>query len=103
MHFEKKISSDNSFVHVTLDSKLGAEESDFTLRLETEGDGEQREVRRFAYEGRGWPKGLGKEAVLQALDEDPDAGTKEIAERAGTSSRYVQKIKKGIAKQSRSK
>lgn len=94
MHFEKKMSSADTFVHVTLDSKLGAEESDFTLRLETEGDGEQREVRRFVYEGHGWPKGLAKEAVMQALNEDPDANPKEIAERTGVSVRYVQQLKK---------
>jgi hypothetical protein len=99
MHFEKKTSQGDSFVHVTLDSKLGAEESDFTLRLETEGEEQAREVRRFIYEGPGWPKGMNKEAVLAVLAEDPGASTKEIAERIGISPRYVQKIKKSMGEQ----
>src|SRR5271165_6362941 len=39
LHFEKTSNGDGTFVHVTLDSKLGAEESDFTLKLETQGEG----------------------------------------------------------------
>jgi AAA domain len=102
LHFEKKVSSADTFVHVMLDSKLGAEESDFTLRLETEGEGKQREVRGFIYQGPGWPKGLGRAAVMEAINEDPEASAKEIAERKGVSERYVQKLKKeSVAKKRR--
>jgi hypothetical protein len=92
LHFEKKVEKDNALVHVTVDSKLGTDETDFTLRLETAGEGKEREVRRFVYEGPGWPKGLGKDAVLDAITEDPEASPKEIAERTGMSDRYVQKL-----------
>ena len=102
MHFEK-ISGRETFVHVTLESKLGAEESDFTLKLETEGEGKEREVRGFVYAGNGWLKGLGKEAVVQAINEDPDASPREIAERTGVSVRYVQQLKKGSGGNSRNK
>jgi hypothetical protein len=62
-----------------------------------------REVRRFVYEGAGWPKGLSKEAVLEAINEDPDASSKEIAARTGVSPRYVQQLKKELGKKIRSK
>jgi RecA-family ATPase len=95
-HFEKvrTTNSEDTFVHVFVDSKVGSEQTDFTLKLETEGEGKKKEVRRIVYDGRGWPKGVGKEAVLSAIEDDPDATSKEIAERVGVSPRYVQKIKK---------
>jgi hypothetical protein len=92
LHFEKRVQQDSTFVHVTVNSKLGAEETDFTLRLETEG----QEVRRFAYEGPGWPKGSKKDAVLAAIEDDPTASNQEIAERTGVTLRYVQDIRKEL-------
>jgi len=92
MHFEK-VSARNAsdaFVHVSIDSKIGAEQTDFNLRLETEGD----EVRGIAYGGSGWPKGVGKDAVLAAIEADDCASAKDIAARTGVSVRYVQKIMK---------
>jgi hypothetical protein len=90
MHFEKVPAgkTSNTFVHVSVDSKVGAEQADFSLKLETDGE----EIRGIAYEGAGWPKGVGKAAVLAALEEDPDASPKEIAERVGVTARYVQKL-----------
>ena len=94
-HFEKvRTNCADAFVHVSVDSKVGSEVTDFTLKLETEGEGKQKEVRRIAYEGTGWPKGGGKEAILSAIENDSDATPKEIAERVGVSPRYVQKILK---------
>jgi hypothetical protein len=94
-HFEKvkTTNSADTMVHVSVDSKVGSEQTDFTLKLETEGEGKQKEVRRIVYEGSGWPKGGGREAVLSAIEDDPDATTTEIAERVGVSPRYVQKLK----------
>lgn len=97
LHFEKTTNGDGTFVHITLDSKLGAEEADFTLKLETEGEGKEREVRRFIYQGPGWPKGMGKAAVMQAISADPEASSKEIAKRAGVTARYVQKIRESLS------
>jgi hypothetical protein len=99
LHFEKKVNGGDTFVHVSVDSKLGADVTDFTLKLETEGEGKEREVRRFVYEGPGWPKGLRRDAVVAALNEDPVASAKEIAERTGVSARYVQQIKKSMDEQ----
>lgn len=62
MHFEKVRTPNNSdtFVHVSVDSKVGSEQADFSLKLETEGEGKQKEVRNVVYQGTGWPKGGGK-------------------------------------------
>ena len=97
MHYEKTVARNTgeTFVHVSVDSKAGALETDFSLKLET--DGSPRDpgsVRRLVYAGKGWPRGTGKEAILAELAVDPDASPKEIAERAGMTERYAQKIMK---------
>lgn len=97
MHYEKRITkkTGETFVHVSVDSKAGALETDFSLKLEV--DGSPRDpgsVRKVAYIGKGWPKGTGKEAILAELEEAPDASPQEIAERTGMGERYVQKIVK---------
>jgi hypothetical protein len=94
IHFEKPRSAEGGYVHVSVDSKIGAEQTDFSLKLETEGQGEKREVRGIVYAGKGWPKGEGKAAVLAAIEDDPDASAKEIAERVRVSPRYVQQLLK---------
>src|SRR5262249_39587817 len=76
--------------HVRVDSKIGAEQTDFHLKLETEGG----DIRGLIYNGPGWPKGGGKRAILAAIEEDPDATPKEIADRIGVTPRYVQKLVK---------
>jgi len=83
--FQKRV---GETIHVVVDSKMGTEVDAFHLKLETEGD----EVRGLTYGGEGWPKGAGKEAVLEAIAADPNASTEDIAERAGVSDRYVRQI-----------
>jgi hypothetical protein len=95
MHYEKRIArkTGDTFVHVAVDSKAGALETDFSLKLEI--DGSPRDpgsVRKVAYIGKGWPKGTGKEAILAELEEDPDSSPQDIAERTGLSVRYAEKI-----------
>jgi hypothetical protein len=99
IHYEKKVARKTgmTFVHVSVDSKAGALETDFSLKLDT--DGSPRDpgsVRQVVYTGKGWPKGAGRDAILSELEADPDASTKEIAERADMSERYVQKIMKEL-------
>jgi hypothetical protein len=84
-------------IHVVVDSKMGNSVSDFHLKLLTEGD----EVRGLTYGGEGLPKGAGKEAVLEAMDADPNASVDEIAKRAGVSDRYVRGIKAKSPKKGR--
>jgi hypothetical protein len=99
MHYEKKPGSNpkETFVHVSVDSKAGATETDFTLLLETTGNsGDPGSVRRLTFNGKGWPKGAMKGAVLDQVKQDPDATPQEIADRVGCSVRYVQKLLKGV-------
>ena len=97
MHYEKKVArrTNQTFVHVSVDSKAGALETDFSLALEV--DGSPRDpgsVRGIRYAGKGWPKGTGKEAILAELEADPEASPRELAERTGFSERYAQKVVK---------
>jgi hypothetical protein len=99
IHYEKRVTrkTGETFVHVSVDSKAGALETDFSLKLAV--DGSPRDpgsVRGVVYTGKGWPKGTGKEAILAEVEADPDASPKEIAERAGVSERYAQKIIKEL-------
>jgi hypothetical protein len=99
VHFQKTAGKD-SFVHVSIDSKVGANDSDFSLKLNTDGDEEDHSaVRSFAFAGEGWPKGLRKHAVIEALENDPDAPSKEIASRVGCGKRYVQRIRKTLSEE----
>ena len=104
MHYQKIISPSDrrTVIHVVLDSKAGSSVGDFHLALETEGDeNDPSSVRRLVYGGEGRPRGAGKEAVLQALDDDPEASAEEIAQRVRVSSRYVRDIKAERAKNRR--
>jgi hypothetical protein len=98
IHFEKFVNhqSGETYAHVVVDSKAAARETDFSLKLLTEGDpSDPTSVRGIEYVGEGWPKGIAKDAVLAALEADPEADLGEIADRAGVSRRYVQRIAKG--------
>jgi hypothetical protein len=97
MHYEKKIArkTGETFVHVSVDSKAGALETDFSLKLETAGNPrDPGSVRNVIWSGKGWPRGTAREEILAELEEDPDASPKEIAERVDVSERYAQKIMK---------
>ena len=84
-------------VHVTVDSKAGAVETSFGLRLQCDGDPREADtVRAVTYAGKGWPKGQAKGAVLEALEDDPAASSQEIADRVGSGLRNVQKIRKKL-------
>jgi AAA domain len=101
MHYVKGSSPKNGkgSVHIQTDSKAGAVQGDFHLNLQTEGD--QRNpssVRGVYYGGVGWPKGTGKEAVLAAIETDPEAPAEEIARRTRVSARYVRRIREKQAK-----
>lgn len=95
LHYEKiqNRKTGETFAHVLVDSNAGAVQNDFHLKLTTEGDeADPESVRDIAYGGLGWPKGIGKAAVLAAIEDDSEASAKEIAERTGFGTRYVQQI-----------
>lgn len=95
MHYQKITNpkTGDTFVQIVVDSKAGALETDFYLTLKTTGDPrDPGSVRSISYGGKGWPKGTGKAAVKAAIEDDPDATSKEIAERCNVTQRYAQKI-----------
>jgi len=97
MHYEKvqNRKTGETLAHVLVDTKAGAVEGDFHLKLTTDGDKAVPEtVRGITYGGVGWSKGIGKAAVLAAIDDDPEGSPQEIAERSGFGERYVQRIMK---------
>ena len=78
---------------MSVDSKVGAEQRDFTLRLETIGEGKQKAIQVVASRERmaeGWREGGSSRGDGGGSDATP----KEIAERVGVSPRYVQKLAK---------
>jgi hypothetical protein len=90
-HYQKR----DNLVHIDIDSKAGAQDANFTLQLETEGD----EVRGFRYVGKGWPKGQVYGAVKEAIELDTGETNEEIAAHVGCTTRYVQKIRKQLGEQ----
>jgi hypothetical protein len=97
MHYEKRTNpkTRETFVHIAVDSKAGAQETDFSLKLDVAGSPrDPGSVRNVVYSGKGWPKGTGKDAILAELKDDPDASPREIAERTDMGLRYVQQIMK---------
>jgi len=98
-HFEKTVNqkTGETFAHVSVDSKAGALETDFSLKLVTDGQPRKPDsVRQVVFAGKGWARGLKKDAVLAAIESDPEAPNKDIADRAGVSVRYVQSIKRQL-------
>jgi hypothetical protein len=95
MHYAKGLNHQNgeTIINVQVDSKAGGGEPNFSLSLITDGDvADPGSVRRLEYLCEGWPKGSGRDAVLAAIEEDPAASAKDIADRTDVSPRYVQKI-----------
>lgn len=95
LHYEKitKKKDKATYVHARVDSKVGALDTDFSLRLLTDGDPrDPSSVRKIVYVGTGRPLGTLKDAILALYKEVPGATVKEIAEQAGCSERHVQKV-----------
>jgi hypothetical protein len=92
LHYDKLNVGSKTLARVHTDSKAAGGSPDFHLELETEGPSSDPEsVRRFVVLDK-LPVAK-KEEVLEALEEDPTATAKQIAERVGVSERYVQKLR----------
>jgi hypothetical protein len=101
VHYEKVRAKDGkgTYVHILVDSKVGATETDFSIELlkDSEDEDPVSSIRGFKYKGEGYPGGESKkQRVIDALEDDPEASPEEIAERVECSLRYVQKIKKEL-------
>lgn len=101
VHYEKARAKDGkgTYVHILVDSKVGATETDFSVELlkDPEDEDPVSSIRSFKYKGEGYPGGESKKRrIIEELEDDPDASVEDIAERVGCSSRYVQQIKKEL-------
>ncbi len=96
IHFVRKrdTMTGETFARVTVDSKVGAEETDFSLKLVTEGTDlrDPGSVRKLVYAGGGSGGGSKKDAILALHEEHPDATPSEIAEQVGATERYAQDV-----------
>ena len=99
VHYDKSIvhKTGETFVHLTVDTKAGATDTQFTLKLlrDEQDPDPVSSVRGLVYVGKGKKgKQNAKKAILNALEENPTATSEEIAELVGCSERYVQKVRK---------
>ncbi len=96
MHYQRVANSGkDQYVHVLLDSKVGAVGTSFSLKLETSGElRDPSAVRGLTYACQGWPSGTAKAAMLDLLEGDPDLSAKELSERTGTGLRNAEKVLK---------
>jgi hypothetical protein len=95
LHYAKAEKEGDTFAHVKLDSKAGSGETDFHLKVGSEGDrNNPASVRNIVYGGKGWPQAAKEQAIREIAEDRPAATPKEIAEEVGCSDRYVRKILK---------
>jgi len=93
LHYAKVEKEGITLAHVKLDSKAGSAESDFHLKVDSEGDrNNPTSVRGVVYGGKGWPRGTKEQAILEIAEERPDATPKEIAEEVDCTDRHVRKV-----------
>ena len=93
LHYAKLERSGETFAHVKLDSKAGAIESDFYLKVSSDGDRDDpTSVRSVTYGDEGWPRGAKTQAIRAIVADRPDATPKEIAEEVGCTDRHVRDV-----------
>jgi hypothetical protein len=101
IHYEKATKGGDTFVHLSVDSKGGAGENDFSLLLLTDSKDSDhvRGVRGLTYAGKG-NKGKTKEQkVREAIQQNPGASVAELVEIAGCDESHVRKTRKKMEKE----
>jgi hypothetical protein len=96
IHYEKSTKGGETFVHLSVDSKAGAGDNDFSLLLLTDpkDSDEVRSIRGLAYAGKG-NKGKTKEQkIREAIQKNPNASVAELAEIVGCDESHVRKTQK---------
>ena len=92
LHYEKVEKEGSTYAKVTIDSKAGSAETQFHLKVESEGRTDNpSSVRNIVY-GSGWPRGSKTQEILKIVQEDPTIQPKDIAEQVGCSARHVRKV-----------
>lgn len=95
IHYRKSVQGGSTFAHLRVDSKVGSAESDFRLKVESDGNNyDPASVRSIIYDGNGWPQGAKEQAILGIAEDRPEATAPEIAQEIGCSPRYVRKVLK---------
>ncbi len=96
LHYEKVTCRNETLIKVWADNKAIGSDPTFTLKVVSDGDtSDPSSVRRVVYLKSGFPKGTGRNAIKEAIQENPDASNEEIADMVGTSSRYVREVRSG--------
>ena len=101
IHYEKSTKGGDTFVHLSVDSKAGAGDNDFSLLLLTDpkDSDEVRSIRGLAYAGKG-NKGKTKEQkIREAIQKNPNASVAEIAEIVVCDESHVRKTQKKTIKE----
>jgi hypothetical protein len=101
IHYEKTTKGGDTFVHLSVDSKGGAGDKDFSLLLLTDSEDSDnvRSVRGLEYAGKG-NKGKTKEQkVREAIQQNPNASVAELAKTAECDESHVRKTQKKIEKE----
>lgn len=94
LHYQKNSSREgNETVSVRLDSKIGRERDFYLKMIVAPGRTDDPNSLHLEYGGAGRPKGAVKGEIDAALEDDPEATSKEIATRFGCSERHVNKVK----------
>jgi hypothetical protein len=98
IHSEKSEKGGSTFVHLKVDSKAGATETDFSLLLHTDRKDSDPvgSVRGLVYAGKGNRGKTIEQQVREAIAENPEASVAELAKAANCDESWVRKIQKKL-------
>lgn len=101
IHSEKSEKGGSTYVHLKVDSKAGATDTDFSLLLHTDRKDKDPvgSVRGLVYAGKGNRGKTKEQQVMDAIAENPDASVIELAEIADCDESYVRRIQRKQEKQ----
>lgn len=96
IHSEKSEKGGSTFVHLTVDSKAGATDTDFSLMLHTDPKDSDPvgSVRGLVYAGKGNRGRTKEQQVTEAIAENPNASVAELTKVADCDESYVRRIQK---------
>jgi hypothetical protein len=101
IHSEKSEKGGSTYVHLTVDSKAGATETDFSLMLHADPRDKDPvgSVRGLVYAGKGNRGKTKEQQVREAIADNPEATVPELVEIAGCDESYVRRIQRKVEKE----
>jgi hypothetical protein len=101
IHSEKSDKGGSTYVHLTVDSKAGASETDFSLLLHADRKDPDPvgSVRGLVYAGKGNRGRTKEQQLIEAIVENPNATVAELAKAADCDESYVRRIQKKLEKE----